>query len=152
MPPAARWSTHPRRFALATSGPIPPARKDGSPRPVSITAECHLVQSSSTSTDCQSFAVREYLVLDDGNRVPLRERLEFTIGTPCGNVHSELCEEALLATMRSIVLPELSAVDPERPWDCLVRLARRRRVQTCADEIARLPYHLVLSDDVRAWL
>ncbi|MCB2413828.1 hypothetical protein LGT39_13335 [Demequina sp. TTPB684] len=117
-----------------------------------ITAECHLVPTTSTSKDCQSFAVREYLVLEDGNRVPLRERLEFTIVTPCGDVHDEVCEEALLRAMRSIVLPELSAIDPERPWDCLVRLARRRRVQTCAEEISHIPYRLVLSDDVRNWL
>ncbi len=152
MPPARRWSTHPRRYALATTGPIPPDRRSNAPHPVAIIAECDLVRSASTSTDCQTFAVREFLVLGDGNRVPLREGLEFTIGAPCSDVHDGLSADALICAMRSVVLPELSAIDPERPWDCLVRLARRRRVQTCADEIARLPYELVLSESVQNWL
>lgn len=152
MPPAARWSTHPRRFALATSGPVPPDHRKDAPRPVAITAECDLVRSASTSTDCQSFAVREFLVLDDGNRVPLREGLEFTIGEPCTDVHEVLTADALICAMRDVVLPELSAIDPEHPWDCLVRLARRRRVQTCADEIAQLPYELALTEAVQDWL
>lgn len=137
---------------MATSGPVPPDRRKDAPRPVGITAECDLVRSASTSTDCQTFAVREFMVLEDGNRVPLRESLEFTIGVPCQDVHETLCEDALMSAMRSVVLPELSAIDPEHPWDCLVRLARRRRVQTCADEISRLPYELVLTDRVRDWL
>jgi hypothetical protein len=82
----------------------------------------------------------------------LREGLEFTIGTPCSDVHEALSADALLCAMRGVVLPELSAIDPEHPWDCLVRLARRRRVQTCADEIAQLPYELVLSEAVQNWL
>jgi len=110
------------------------------------------VRSASTSIDAQTFAVREFLVLADGNRVPLREGLEFTIGAPCSDVHEALDADALLCAMRSVVLPELSAIDPEHPWDCLVRLARRRRVQTCADEIALLPYELILTEDVQNWL
>lgn len=152
MPPARRWSTHPRRYALATTGPIPPDRRSDAPHPVAITAECDLVRSASTSTDCQSFAVREFLLLEDGNRVPLREGLEFTIGLPFSDVHEALSADALLCAMRGVVLPELSAIDREHPWDCLVRLARRRRVQTCADEIAQLPYELVLSEAVKNWL
>lgn len=131
---------------------MPPDRRTSAPRPVAITAECDLVRSASTSTDCQSFSVHEFLILEDGNRVPLREGLEFTIGEPCKDVHEGLTEDALICAMRSVVLPELSAIDPERPWDCLVRLARRRRVQTCADEIAQLPYKLALSETVRNWL
>lgn len=111
-----------------------------------------MVRSGSTSTDCQTFAVREFLELEDGNRVPLRECLEFTIGVPCAVMHETLTAESLIDAMGSVVLPELSAIDPEHPWDCLVTLARRRRVQTCAEEIARLPYELVLTDNVRHWL
>ena len=50
------------------------------------------------------------------------------------------------------MLPAVSAMDPEHPWDCIVQLARRRRVQTCAAELEKLPYELVLTDAVRAWL
>jgi hypothetical protein len=46
----------------------------------------------------------------------------------------------------------VSAADPERPWDCLVRLSRRRRVETCADELAKLPYEVKLTDEVLRWL
>ena len=152
MPTTARWSTHPRRYASATAGPVPPARLTDAPRPTAIRAECDLVRSSSTSKDCQSFSVREFLLLEDGNRIVLREGLEFTIGSPCADVHEGLTEECLITSIRNVVLPEVSAADPERPWDCLVRLASRRRVQTCADELALLPYELVLTDDVRNWL
>jgi len=96
--------------------------------------------------------VREFLVLEDGNRVPLREGLEFTLGSPCTDVREGLSAEALICAMRNVVLPELSAIDPERPWDCLVQLSRRRRVQTCADELALLPYELVLTKSVQDWL
>lgn len=92
------------------------------------------------------------MVLDDGHRVPLREGLEFTIGVPCTDVHESLTAKSLIDAMRQVVLPELSAIDPEHPWDCLVRLARRRRVQTCADEVAQLPYELRLTDSVLNWL
>ena len=152
LPTTARWSTHPRRYASASVGPVPPARQSDAPRPTAIRAECDLVRSSSTSTDCQSFSVREFLILADGNRIALREGLQFTIGTPCADVHDGLTEECLIRSIRNMVLPEVSAADPERPWDCLVRLASRRRVHTCADELSTLPYELILTDDVKNWL
>ena len=152
MPTTARWSTHPRRYASATSGPIPPDHRTDAPRPTAITAECDLVRTSSTSTDCQTFSVREFLMLDDGNRVGLREGLEFTIGTPSADVREGLSADAVMTAIRNVVLPEVSAADPERPWDCLVQLARRRRVQTCADELATLPYEVHLTDAVNRWL
>jgi len=96
--------------------------------------------------------VREFLNLDDGNRVILREGLEFTIGEPGGDVHDGLDADSLTEAIRSVVLPAVSAMDPEHPWDCIVQLARRRRVQTCAEELERLPYVLVLNDAVRNWL
>ena len=152
MPATARWSTHPRRYASATLGPIPPDHRTDAPRPVAIAAECDLVRSTSTSTDCKSFSVREFLNLEDGNRVILREGLEFTIGEPGGDVHDGLDADSLTQAIRSVVLPAVSAMDPEHPWDCIVQLARRRRVQTCAEELEKLPYELVLTDAVRAWL
>ncbi len=84
--------------------------------------------------------------------MPLREGLEFTIGSPFEDVHDALDADSLIRAIRNVVLPEVSAADPERPWDCLVQLARRRRVQTCADEVALLPYDLVLTEDVKNWL
>lgn len=96
--------------------------------------------------------MREFLIFEDGNRIALREGLEFTIGSPCVNVRKDLTEECLISSIRNMVLPEVSAADPERPWDCLVRLASRRRVQTCAEELALLPYELVLTEDVKDWL
>jgi len=96
--------------------------------------------------------VREFLILADGNRIALREGLQFTIGSPCSDVREDLTTECLIRSIRNMVLPEVSAADPERPWDCLVRLASRRRVQTCAEELEKLPYELVLTDAVRAWL
>jgi len=117
-----------------------------------MTAECDLVRTSSTSTDSQSFSVREFLLLDDGNRVGLREGLEFTFGTPFTDAREGLSADALITAIRNVVLPEVSAADPDRPWDCLVQLARRRRVQTCADELALLPYEVHLTEDVLRWL
>lgn len=96
--------------------------------------------------------MREFLNLEDGNRVILREGLEFTIGEPGGDVHEGLDAESLSVAIRSVVLPAVSAKDPARPWDCIVQLARRRRVQTCAEELETLPYEVVLTDAVRAWL
>jgi len=148
----ARWSTHPRRYASATAGPIPPDHRTDAPRPIAVTAECDLVRRSSTSTDSQSFSVREFLLLDDGNRVGLREGLEFTFGAPFTDVREGLGADALITAIRNVVLPEVSAADPDRPWDCLVQLARRRRVQTCADELALLPYEVHLTEDVLRWL
>ncbi|NYI41209.1 hypothetical protein [Demequina lutea] len=152
MPTTARWSTHPRRYVSATTGPIPPAHSADAPRPTAITAECGLVHTSSTSTDCQTFSVREFLILEDGKRVILREGLEFTIGSPRADIREGLCADALITAIRNVVLPEVSAADPERPWDCLVQLSRRRRVQTCADELAQLPYEVKLTDEVLRWL
>jgi len=152
LPATARWSTHPRRYASAACGPIPPDQRAHGPSPVAISAECDLVHSSSTSKDCQSFSVREFLNLDDGNRVILRENLEFTIGEPGADVHEDLDAESLTQAIRSVVLPAVSAKDPAHPWECIVQLARRRRVRTCAEELETLPYELVLTDAVRAWL
>ena len=152
MTTTARWSTHPARYAAATAGPIPPDTRTDAPRPVAITAVCDLVRTTSTSTDAQSFSVREYLNLDNGNRVCLREGLEFTFAEPCVNMREALCAETLIAAIRGVVLPEVSAADPDRPWDCLVKLARRRRVHTTPEELAELPYEVTLSDAVRAWL
>jgi hypothetical protein len=96
--------------------------------------------------------VREFLNLDNGNRVGLREGLEFTFAAPCANVREALCADALITAIKGVVLPEVSAADPDRPWDCLVKLARRRRVQTTPEELAELPYEVKLSDAVLRWL
>ncbi|NTV40144.1 MAG: hypothetical protein HGA51_09380 [Demequinaceae bacterium] len=96
--------------------------------------------------------MREFLNLDDGNRVILREGLEFTIGDPGADVHDGLDADSLIEAIRSVVLPAVSANDPAHPWDCIVQLAKRRRVQTCAEELETLPYELVLTDAVRDWL
>ncbi len=96
--------------------------------------------------------MREFLILADGNRIALREGLEFTIGSPGTDVREDLTTECLIRSIRNMVLPEVSAADPERPWDCLVRLASRRRVQTCAEELSLLPYELILTEDVKNWL
>ncbi len=96
--------------------------------------------------------MREFLLLEDSNRVLLRQDLEFTFGSPEGNIREGLCPAALIAAIRNVVLPEVSGADPERPWECLVRLARRRPVQTTADELAHIPYEVRLSDAARRWL
>lgn len=96
--------------------------------------------------------MREFLIFEDGSRIALREGLEFTIGSPCTDVREDLTAECLVRSIRNMVLPEVSAADPERPWDCLVRLASRRRVRISADELSVLPYELVLTDDVKNWL
>ncbi|WP_291379088.1 hypothetical protein [Demequina sp.] len=96
--------------------------------------------------------MREFLYLEDGTRVVLREGLEFTFGSPDGHVREGLCAATLMAAIRNVVLPEVSAADPERPWACMVQLARRRRVQTTADELAQIPYEVHLTDAVRRWL
>jgi hypothetical protein len=96
--------------------------------------------------------VQEYLSLDDGNRVLLRQGLEFTFGSPYGDVREGLCAAALITAIRNVVLPEVSAADPERPWTCMVRLARRRRVQTTPEELARIPYEVHLTEAVLRWL
>ncbi|NTV40407.1 MAG: hypothetical protein HGA51_10715, partial [Demequinaceae bacterium] len=48
--------------------------------------------------------MREFLNLDDGNRVILREGLEFTIGDPGADVHDGLDADSLIEAIRSVVL------------------------------------------------
>ncbi len=152
MATTTRWAVRPRSRGDAAPGPIPPCDRLSGPRPVAIGATCDLLATSRGSLDCQSFSVTEFLILEDGDRVTLRDDLGFTIGSPFGDVHDGLSADDIVRAVLTVVQPEDHTDREDHPWESLVMLARRRRILTCPDELSRLPYEVTLTDSVRRWL
>ena len=148
----ARWSVHPHGRVRLVSGPTPPAPQSSAPRPVGIGAVCDLIGHAPGSPDYQDFSVCEFLDLEGGERLTLRDGLGFTIGSPRGDVHEGLCAGDVLAAVLTVVLPDDAASEEDHPWTDLAMLARRRRVRTCADELAGLNYEVYLTAAVQRWL
>ena len=150
------WSPYPgapepRRRAL---GPVP----DGVV--VDIGTICDLRPPAPEPPNSRSFSVSEFVRLDDGRCVLLHEERGGTISAPMGPGARELTSE-YRGTTESITEFVLDVVLPDddeearleaHPWTWLASLAQARGLSVTPEQLRRLDYEVVLTDELKRWL
>jgi hypothetical protein len=124
-------------------------------RVVGLGALCDLVPRNSGD---QSFAVSEFVTLEDGRHVILHEDRGFTIGVRTtgesapGDPREHETLESLTRDVLNVVLPDDDESGEEHPWAWLAGLARVRGLDVTEDDLRGLPYEVVFGEQVRRWL
>lgn len=122
-------------------------------------AICDLEPQRFADARSQSFSVCEFVTLDDGRRVILHRDRGFTIGL--GSRHERYDDlrasetrDSITRTVLNVVLPDddASAAVEDHPWAWLAGLARGRGLDVTAEDLQRLAYVVILTDDLIRWL
>ncbi len=127
-------------------------------RAVGLGAVCDLRPPGPDPRD-QSFAVSEFVTLEDGRRVLLHHEDRGFAGSVRStgywkppDIRWSLTLEQLTSDVLTVVLPD-DDDDPEpHPWAWLADLARSRGLDVTAGELRALPYEVVFTDELRGWL
>lgn len=146
------WAPHPDggepRGHLS---PVPPGRIIG------LGALCELARKSQVGQQAQSLRVSEFVSTDDGRRVTLYEDRGLTLsgsrtvgGPGVMDPRVGLAPEDLIANVLNAVLPDEG--DEAHPWERLAEFSRARGLEATAEDLRRLPYEVILADDVQRWL
>lgn len=123
-------------------------------RPVGLGAICDLDDDPRNVRDerSQGFSVSEFIALADGARVLLHSERGFAVGSGSGEpVKQLLTAEHLVRSTLNTVLPDEDDAG-EHPWEWLLELAQNTGVTLTLAEITELPYEVVLTPRVTAWL
>ncbi|MGH3138268.1 MAG: hypothetical protein ACRDQE_00905 [Gaiellales bacterium] len=120
-------------------------------------AICDLGPEHDDSRD-QGFKVGEFVTLEDGRRVLLHDGgrgfgmgIRSTGGSTPPDVRWGLTLEQLVSDVLTVVLPDDDDPEPH-PWSWLSDLARSRGLDVTADDLRKLPYDVVFTDELRRWL
>lgn len=105
------------------------------------------VDESVSSTSVASFAVSEFLEVNNSDLIMLRDGLGWTVEAVNGPLDLNLAQ--ITSNVKNVLLPdEDDNSDDERPWEFLAGLSRSRGIDVSASQLARLPCKLYFSDDV----
>lgn len=105
------------------------------------------VDESVSSTSVASFAVSEFLEVNNSDLILLRDGLGWTVEAVNGPLDLNLAQ--ITSNVKNVLLPdEDDNSDDDCPWEFLVGLSRGRGIDVSASQLARLPYKLYFSDDV----
>ena len=106
-----------------------------------------IVDESVSSTRVASFAVSEFLEVNNSDLILLRDGLGWTVEAVNGPLDLNLAQ--ITSNVKNVLLPdEDDKSDDRSPWNFLGRLSRGRGIDVSASQLARLPYKLYFSDDV----
>ncbi|WP_456698474.1 hypothetical protein [Aeromicrobium sp. P5_D10] len=99
-----------------------------------------------------SLDISEFVDLQDGTRVILRDDLGLTTGMRGYEADDDLRESrsSLIESVLTVVLPDEGDDDDgeDHPWQYLARLARSQGVDVNADDLRVLPYRVELTPAV----
>jgi hypothetical protein len=148
------WHAYPGATGAGASRhpPVEPGRVVG------LGAVCDLGPQRTGGSGDQSFAVSEFVTLEDGRRVILHDDRGFTLGlrssgqSDPGDVREHETLESLTRDVLNVVLPDDDGSAEEHPWSWLAGLARARGLDVSADDLRDLPYEVVFTERVRRWL
>jgi hypothetical protein len=103
------------------------------------------------------FRIEEFATLSDGHRLVLTDDRDWGSSGPRGGGPDDLWAyetvETIESTVRNVVLPDdAEETGEEHPWTWLAERTRALGVETTPEELRQLPYDVVLSDRLRAWL
>jgi len=138
-------------------------------RVVRLGAICDFATGAPETGPSQSFTVWEFVELEDGRHVVLRE-LGWTMSSVLALVELEdgqrvvlenvapartgLTAEKIRQDVLNVVLPDddEEARREPHPWEWLAELATQQGIAVTADELKALPYDVILSKRLREWL
>lgn len=145
------WRVHPDAKVRANLPPVEPGHVVG------LGAICDLDPWTPDKARSQSFSVSEFVTLEDGRRVILHEDRGFTIGLgssreSTADLRKGLTLESLTPDVLAVVLPDDDVPAEAHPWSWLADLARARGLDVSADDLRRLAYEVIFTDEVRRWL
>ena len=146
------WDAHPDAIDdRANSLPVKPGRVVG------LGAICDLRPQRSDEARSQSFSVSEFVTLEDGRRVILHEDRGFTIGwrsgeSSPGDIRGHETLESMTRDVLNVVLPDDDEPAEDHPWSWLAELAQARGLNVTAEDLRRLRYEVIFTDEVRRWL
>ncbi|NGM15252.1 hypothetical protein [Verrucosispora sioxanthis] len=146
------WRAHPE--AVDARPGLPPVAPG---RVVGVGAICDLRPRRPDDAGSQSFSVAEFVRLEDSRRVILHEDRGFTIGRtaagpPSGAAPVHLTRDEITRNVMNVVLTDDGTATEEHPWSWLADLARARGLNVTAAGLRRLPYEVVLTEQVTRWL
>lgn len=143
----AAHSRHPDdEFERASADPA--HRLDS--QPVSLGAHCRLCDTADKDV-AQNFAVSEFVAFEDGARLMLHDDRGFTLGSNHADGH-RVSRTQLIDQVLSVVLPDDDDSLDEHPWNELVEQASAAGVDVSESVLRKLPYMVLLADDVEQWL
>ena len=148
-----RWSAYPDATPRRQR-PLPPVEPG---RVVGLGAVCDLGPYGDEAGD-QHFLIGEFVTLEDGRRVTLHDERGLSVGLRGGAIGGAPVPAAFHVTVESLTRDVLNVVLPdpdsgeEHPWEWLAELARARGLEVTANDLRRLPYEVVFTDEVRKQL
>jgi len=147
------WRAHPD--ADAPRAKLPPVEPG---RVVGLGARCDLDPQRCEEAGSQSFAVSEFVTLEDGRRVLLHEERGFALGLRTtgeedpGELRDYLTADGVIRDVLNVVLPDDDESAEQHPWSWLAELARARGLHVTAEDLRTLRYEVILTDRVKEWL
>lgn len=122
-----------------------------------VGAICDLGPQRPGDARSQSFAVGEFVALDDGRRVLLHKDRGFTIGIPprepgADHLRDHETPDSITQNVLIAVLPDDDDSGEDHPWPWLAELAQARGLNVTAEDLRGLRYEVILTDNVTRWL
>ena len=148
------WSSYPDAVPRRQR-PLPPVEPG---RVVGVGALCDLDPHYVDEAGDQHFLIGEFVTLEDGRRVTLHDERGVTVGVRGGAIGGgpvpasyHLTLESLTRDVLNVVLPDPESGE-EHPWEWLAELAEARGLEATANDLRRLPYEVVFTEEVRSRL
>jgi hypothetical protein len=151
------WKPYPGAADGEAAFRLPPVEPG---RVVGLGAICDLGPLRADHPPSQGFKVSEFVMLEDGRRVLLHDGgrglmtsgVLSTGGWKAPDVRWGLTPEQLASDVLTVVLPDDEDDAEPHPWSWLSDLAQARGLDVTADDLRKLPYDVVFTDELREWL
>ncbi len=117
-------------------------------RVVGLGAICDLDPTWNRDPSENNFRVSEFALLDNGERVILRDERGYGGRSSSGDIWAHETVETITRDVLTTVLPDDYDIDEEHPWEWLAELAQAQGIDVTADDLRQLPYEVVLTERV----
>jgi hypothetical protein len=117
-------------------------------RVVGLGAICDLDPNAINDERQNSFTVREFALLDNGERVVLHAERGYTGRASSGSIWAHATAETITRDVLTTVLPDDDDTEDEHPWEWLAELAQAQGIDVTADDLRQVPYEVVLTERV----
>ena len=117
-------------------------------RIVGLGAICDLDLNAIGGRRENSFIVREFALLDNGERVILHAERGYSSKISTGDIWAHETVETITRDVLTTVLPDDDEIEEAHPWEWLADLAQGQGIDVTADDLREIPYEVVLTERV----